>query len=138
MTLPAKAAKLFRMPLLVISVGGLLASLTAHIEALFGHDPRDTFREMWAFQLVLIIVLLPVIAEIFRKKSFAHVLTPSRRMKHLIYLMLAYYAVNFYWFLYLAAEHFDAAMTWRVVTAGWVLLFLIAAAFYDPRPATTS
>lgn len=138
MALPVKAEKLFRVPLLVMSVAGLLASLTAHIEAIFGRDPRHTFRDMWVFQLMLIIVLLPLMVDIFRKKSFAHLLTPSRRMKYLIYLALAYYTVNFYWFLYLAAEHLDPAMTWRVVTAGWVLLFLIAAAFYDPRPATAS
>ncbi|MBV8895996.1 MAG: hypothetical protein JO051_05780 [Acidobacteriaceae bacterium] len=139
MRLRRKAKKLFRTPLLVISVAGLLGSLAAHIEAIFGLDPRHTFREMWVFQLALLVVLVPLIIEIFRKKSFAKILTPSRRMKYLIYTVLAYYAVNFYWFLYWAAEHMNASMTWRVVSAGWLLLFLIAAAFYgDERRAVAS
>jgi hypothetical protein len=138
MALTGKAEKWFRMPLFVISLLGLLASIAAHIEALFGIDPRNTFREMWTFQLALLVVIFPLIVKLFRKKSFAKLLNPSRRMKYLIYLVLAYYALNFYWFLYWAAEHLDSAMTWRVVSAGWVLLFLVATVFYEERPATAS
>lgn len=122
-----------RSTLLVFSVIGIAASFAAHIEAVMGTDPRTTFKHLWTFQLLLLLVFLPVIVRIFQRRSFAHILNPPRWLRCLLYGALAYYAVNFYWFLFWAAEHLDAAMTWRVVSAGWILLFLTAIAFYDPK-----
>lgn len=133
-----KFERWLRSALLVLSVIGIGGSFAAHIESVFGVDPRSTFKEMWTFQLLLLVVLLPLIIRIFRQRSFAHLLRPPRWLKLAIYAMLAYYAINFYWFLFWAAEHLDAAMTWRVVSAGWMMLFLLAIAFYDPRQKTVA
>ena len=131
MMLTNKAVLFVRLPLLVVSVVGLFASAAAHIEALAGTDPRKTFKEMWVFQLLLLLVLVPIIIRIFQTKSFAAVLHPKRLTKFVLYALLGYYAINFYWFLFWAAEHLNASMTWRVISAGWVLLFAVAAAFYN-------
>lgn len=125
-----------RLPFLFASLIGTIASLAAHIEALMGIDPRKTFKEMWVFQLLLLLVLIPIVVRIFEKRSVTHLLDPPRWIKFSLYVLLAYYAFNFYWFLFWAAEHLDAAMTWRVISAGWVLLFTIAVAFYDTRIGT--
>lgn len=122
-----------RLPLLILSFFGILASLAVHIEAVCRIDPQSTFKEIWVFQLLLLVVLLPIIIEIFKKRSFTNIMHPHKWMKFLIYLVLAYYAVNFYWFLFWAAEHLDPTMTWRVVSAGWLLLFCVAAGFYEVK-----
>jgi hypothetical protein len=136
-TLRQRIKKSIRLPLLIASFFGIFSSLAAHIEAICGIDPRSSFRDMWIFQLLLLVVLIPIIIEIFRKRSFMNIMHPHKSMRVLIYIVLAYYAVNFYWFLFWAAEHLDPAMTWRVVSAGWVLLFCIAAGFYDARTQTS-
>ena len=125
-----------RSTLRVLSIIGIVASLAAHIEALLGVDPRDTFKQMWTFQLLLLVVLMPIVFRIFRERSFARVVHPNRWLRIFMWGMLCYYAATFYWFLFWAAEHLDPAKTWRMVSAGWILLFLIAFCFYETKPKT--
>jgi hypothetical protein len=117
-----------------ISMIGIVASLAAHIEALMGVDPRDTFKQIWTFQILLLFLLLPIVFRIFRERSLARVLHPTGWLKFVTWGMLCYYAATFYWFLFWAAEHLDPTKTWRMVSAGWILLFLVATCFYETKP----
>ena len=47
--------------------------------------------------------------------------------------MLAYYGVNFYFFVYWSSDNLSAAVTWRMFSAGWILIFSVAAAYYAVR-----
>ncbi|HEX4168322.1 MAG TPA: hypothetical protein VHZ55_22895 [Bryobacteraceae bacterium] len=117
---------------LAASLFGIAVSLWAHLEALGGRDPDREVKEFWVFQLILFALLLPIVVEMFTRRDQAIFRSP-RWMRNVLYFLLAYYGVNFYVFLYWTVDDLSSAGTWRMFSAGWLLLFGLAAAYYRVR-----
>ena len=110
---------------------GLAIAIWAHLVALSGRDPRVGFRWIWIVQLLLLCLLLPIALAVFRGRTLRELFHPPRWMRLTIFWLLTYYGVHFYLFVFVAAEHLTSVATWRMFTAGWILLFAFAAAFYN-------
>ena len=108
-------------------------SAWAHFETLAGIDPGAKFRGFWLFQLILFALLLPMMVELFFLKNYAQILRSPRWMKFSLYALLVYYGLQFYFFLYWAADHLTSRATWKMFTAGWLLLFSMSAVYYAVR-----
>jgi hypothetical protein len=124
------AALLF---LLALSLCGLAVALWAHIVALRGMDPGSLIHDFWLCQLLLSVLIVPIPVELVRKKSAEIVFRSPPWMRYMVYLLLAYYGANFYFFLYWSSDHLDAAVTWRMFSSGWLLLFGQTASYYAVR-----
>ncbi len=118
---------------LVIALLGLGVSFWAHLEAIAGIDPGRHFSYLWTSQLILFALLIPLVVELFRRNAGLEVLRSPQWMRRTLYALLCYYGLNFYLFLYWSADHLDSCATWRMFSSGWLLLFGIAAVFYQVR-----
>jgi hypothetical protein len=114
-------------------MAGTLLSVWAHLVAIFGWDPHLRVQNSWIVQLVLFGLLVPVIAELFLYRDTDHLLRSPRWMKRALYVLLAYYGLNFYIFLYWSVDHLSSRYTWQMFSSGWLLLFALAAVFYQVR-----
>jgi hypothetical protein len=119
--------------LFAMSVAGLAVSFCAHIDTLFGFDPGSQFRGFWIFQLMLLILFVPMITELFRGGEPANILRSPPWMRVVLYALVVYYGVNFYVFLYWSSSHLSSVVTWRMFSSGWLLLFFLAAVYYRVR-----
>ena len=117
----------------MVSMVGFFISLWAHLEALTGRDPGIKFGAFWQFQLLLFSLLLPLIVELFSTRNPSRILRSPRWMKIVLYLFLAYYGLTFYVFLYWSVNHLNSSATWRMFSAGWLLLFGLTAVYYSVR-----
>lgn len=117
--------------LLAVSLVGFGVAVVVHFATLVGIDPSTHFKRVWAFQIILFCLLIPIMVELFRKKNHMHILRSTAWTKYVLYTALAYYAANFYVFLCWSVEHLDSRLTWRMFSAGWLLLFSISAVYYD-------
>jgi len=118
---------------LILSLLGFSVSLWAHLETLAGIDPAARHRGIWIVQLVLLGLVLPILFEIFHCRNPFEILRSPRWMQVALYTLLAYYGLNFYVFLYWSVDHLTSCATWRMFSAGWLLLFGLAAVYYDLR-----
>jgi hypothetical protein len=112
---------------------GIAISLWAHVVSLLGIDPGAHFRGFWVFQLLLFVLMLPIAIELFRRQPDGGILRSPRWMRRILFALLLYYGINFYVFLYWSSNHLSAAVTWRMFSAGWLLLFTVAAVYYRVR-----
>jgi hypothetical protein len=120
--------------LLAVSVAGMFVSLTLHIGALAGVDWRPQQEgTFWFSQGMLLMVYLPICAEIIRRKDYRGILEPNRWQRRALWSATAYYAVCFYLFLYRAADELKASHTWEMISAGMLLAFSVAAVHYLTR-----
>jgi hypothetical protein len=122
-----------------MSVAGVGAGLWAHAVSLAGVDPQTIFKKLWIFQLVLFVLLLPMAARALKRGVHSDPFGLPRKEWQILTVLLVYYAAHFYFFMIMAAEHLRAALTWQMFSAGWILLFLMAAFYYwarfsEPRP----
>ena len=118
---------------LALSLCGLAVALWAHIVALCGLDPGSLIHDFWLCQLLLSVLIVPIPVELVRKKSPEAVFRSPPWMRYVLYLLLAYYGANFYFFLYWSSDHLDASITWRMFSSGWLLLFALTAVHYAVR-----
>jgi hypothetical protein len=117
----------------LLSLAGLGVSAWAHVLSLAGIDPGSLFRSFWLFQLILFGLLMPIIIELFHPQPAGGVLRSPRWMRMCLFALLGYYGANFYYFLYWSTNHLNAAATWRMFSAGWLLLFATAVVYYRVR-----
>ena len=117
----------------LVSLFGLAVAVLVHLATLFGIDPTVRFKGVWIFQIVLFFLLVPIMIELFRKKNHGSILRSPRWMTYSLYAALGYYALNFYVFLWWSVEHLNSRLTWRMFSAGWLLLFGISAVYYEMR-----
>ena len=115
------------------SLFGLAVSLWAHLETLGGLDPDRQMAQFWLFQLLLLALLLPIAVEMFSRREHQEIFRSPRWMRNVLYALLAYYSLNFYVFLYWSVDNLTSAGTWRMFSAGWILLFALAAVYYRVR-----
>ncbi|MGC2661492.1 MAG: hypothetical protein WA324_26360 [Bryobacteraceae bacterium] len=117
-----------------LSCGGILLSLWAHVLSLFGLDPRTYFHWTWLVQLVLLMLLIPILVHILRRGLDGVRLFPVPHwQKRLLVGLIVYYTLHFYLFIWLASDHLESYMTWRMYSAGWLLLFTVCAMYYFVR-----
>lgn len=117
-----------------VACGGVAIALWAHIVSLFGLDPRLFLHWTWVVQLVLLALLVPILVEILRGGLQGFRLFPIRSwQKRLLMALIVYYTLQFYLFIWLASDHLESYMTWRMYSAGWLLLFVLSAIYYSAR-----
>lgn len=127
--------RFFLRLLLLLSLVGLAVSVWAHVESLLGIDPGSRLRGFWLFQLLLFGLMMPIATELFRKQPDGGILRSPRWMRVTLYVLLFYYGIRFYVFLYWSVDHLSSAVTWRMFSSGWMLLFSVAAVYYEVRYA---
>lgn len=118
-----------------VSLVGAGAAVWAHAVSMVGIDPQSLFHHLWWFQLVLVALLLPVIVRMLRKGVNHNPLGIPKRFQGGLYALLFYYGIQFYVFLMTASDHLSSDYTWRMFSAGWLLLFTLTATFYWARYA---
>ncbi len=121
------------LTLCAASVAGVGAGLWAHAVSLAGIDPQSIFRKLWIFQLVLFFLLLPLVVRVLKRGVKSDPFELPKKEWRILGCLLVYYAVHFYLFMYLAAEHLQASLTWQMFSAGWILLFMLTAFYYWAR-----
>ena len=109
---------------------GFALSLWAHGLTWAGGSPQAFFPDLWVLHLALFFLLVPLILEIVVRKNLSAGLRIAHGARIVLYSLLAYYCLNFYGFLYWSAEHLTSSATWRMMSAGWLLLFAIAGFYY--------
>jgi hypothetical protein len=119
--------------LFILSLAGLAISVWAHVESLLDIDPASQLRGFWLFQLLLFGLMMPIAVELFRKQPDGGILRSPHWMRITLYLLLFYYGIRFYVFLYWSTDHLSSAGTWRMFSSGWMLLFSVAAVYYEVR-----
>jgi hypothetical protein len=119
---------------LACSLLGLALSFWAHVET-WVSDAETELKDFWILHLMLFALLMPVAVEVLSRKSFSVLLRAPRPFRLTVYALLAYYALNFYFFMYWSVDHLTSAATWRMMSSGWLLLFSIAALYYRTRLA---
>ncbi len=119
--------------LFFLSLAGLGISIWAHGETWLGIDPGRRFQHAWIVQLALLGLLLPLAFELFSKRDMVRFLRSPAWMRVVLYSFLVYYGLNFYFFLYWAADHLTSLATWRMFSSGWLLLFGLATVYYEVR-----
>ena len=117
------------------AVSGLVVSVWVHAAALAGIDPGGQIRGLWSMQLLLLVLILPLAADIFRSRTYTHILDVPGWMRAGVFCLLLYYGLNFYVFLYWSNDCLDSRATWRMFSAGWLLLFGVAIVYYWRRIA---
>jgi len=79
-------------------------------------------------------LLIPILLELLRGGLHGLRLFPVRSwQKRLLIALLIYYTIQFYLFIWLASDHLQSYMTWRMYSAGWLLLFTLSAIYYSVR-----
>jgi hypothetical protein len=121
------------LALCAISVAGVGASLWAHAISLAGIDPQTLFKNLWVFQLVLFVVVLPLAVQTVRRGVKEDPLNLPKTEWRVLGGLLVYYAGHFYFFMAMAAEHLQASLTWQMYSAGWILLFMMSVFYYWTR-----
>ena len=116
--------------LYVLCLAGLALSIWAHVESFMGVDPRTKFPLICIVELSLTAILLPLVVALFRRGLREDPLRLSRLSWKLIVVLTAYYAFPFYWFIVRASDNLTSDITWQMFSAGWILLFALAFAFY--------
>jgi hypothetical protein len=117
-----------------LACAGVGIALWAHIVSLFRTDPRLYFHWTWVVQLVLLALLVPILAETLRAGlTGVHVFPAERWQKRVLIVLIVYYTFQFYFFIWLASDHLESYMTWRMYSAGWLLLFTLSAIYYSVR-----
>jgi hypothetical protein len=117
-----------------LSCGGLTVALWAHIVSLLGNDPRLYFHWTWLVQLILLALLVPIMVEIIRTRlAGIHLFPAAHWHKRLLVALIVYYTLQFYLFIWLASDHLESYVTWRMYSAGWLLLFTLCAIYYSVR-----
>jgi hypothetical protein len=119
--------------LLAMSLTGLWVSLWAHVESLAGDDPGFLLRKFWAWQFVLFLLITPLVIEMLATKRVRELMRSPRWMRLAVYGVMLYYGVNFYVFLYWSVNHLDSSATWRMFSAGWLVLFSLTSVYYKVR-----
>jgi hypothetical protein len=114
----------------VLCLAGLALSLWAHVLSFMGIDPRTKFPLIWTVELTLTAILMPLVVALFRRGLREDPLRLSRLSWKLIVILTAYYAFHFYLFVERASEELTSDITWQMFSAGWILLFALAFAFY--------
>jgi hypothetical protein len=89
--------------------------------------------KLWALQILLLVLLAPVAVELFSTRNPAALFRSTRWMRIGVYTLLAYYGLHFYFFLYWSANHLSSQATWRMFSAGWILLFALVSVYYRVR-----
>jgi hypothetical protein len=111
----------------------------AHVVSLLTKDPRDYFGLTWLVQLILLALLLPILVEVLRRGLEGVRLFPAPHwQKRMLLVLIVYYTFHFYIFVWAASDHVESYMTWRMYSAGWLLLFTLCAVYYRVRARTTS
>ncbi len=120
-----------------VSFVGLITAASVHFATLCGVDPGlylgPHLKDFWVFQLILFGAILPILLELLVLKQYRDLLRSPHWMRVMLYILTGYYAISFYVFIILAAIHLDARQTWRMFSAGWILLFWVAVIFYRTR-----
>ena len=117
--------------LYLVCLAGLAVSIWAHVVSFMGIDPRQKYPGIWIVEVALTLILLPLVTAVFRRGIHEDPLRLSRRNWKLIIALTAYYAFHFYLFIARASEEeLTSDMTWHMFSAGWILLFTVAFAFY--------
>jgi hypothetical protein len=116
--------------LLLISLAGFTGAVWTHVESLRGVDPRSVFPDIWALQLLLNLLLIPLIVAFFRRGLGPQIREFPRWSQVLISALAVYYSCHFYFFMNIAADEIRADRTWRMFSAGWMALFAGPAAYY--------
>jgi hypothetical protein len=84
--------------------------------------------------MVLLALLIPIMIEIFRTRlAGIHLFPAAHWHKRLLIALIAYYTLQFYLFVWLASDHLESYITWRMYSAGWLLLFTLCAIYYSVR-----
>src|ERR1700748_3808157 len=81
--------------LLLISLAALAGAVWTHVEALRGVDPRGLFPDIWALQLLLNLLIIPLIIAFFRKGLGPQIRQFPRWCRILISVLAAYYSFHF-------------------------------------------
>lgn len=121
------------LTLCAISVAGVATAVWAHAVSLAGIDPQSVFRNLWVFQLVLFLLLLPLVVRVFQRGLKQDPFGLSRLEWRVLAGLLIYYSLHFYLFVAMAAEHLKAALTWQMFSAAWILMFVMSAFYYWTR-----
>jgi hypothetical protein len=116
--------------LYLICLAGISVSVWAHVLSFMGVDPRLRFPRIWIVEITLTVILLPLVAVVFRRGIHEDPLRLSRLSWKVIFVLLAYYAFHFYWFIARASDELTSEITWQMFSAGWILLFALAFVFY--------
>ena len=116
--------------LYLVCLLGLGLSIWAHVVSFMGVDPRTRFPQIWIVELTLTALLLPLVVALFRRGLREDPLRLSSLNWKLILVLTAYYAFHFYLFIVRASEDLTSDITWQMFSAGWILLFTLAFAFY--------
>jgi len=116
--------------LYILCLVGLGLSIWAHVVSFLGIDPRTRFPLIWIVELTLTAILLPLVVALFRRGLREDPLRLSRLSWKLIVALAAYYTFHFYLFIVRASEELTSEITWQMFSAGWILLFALAFAFY--------
>ena len=116
-----------------MSVAGVGAGVWAHAVSLAGVDPQSLFGKLWIFQLVLFILLLPMGVRALRRGVKTDPFNLPRKEWQILGALLVYYAAHFYFFMFMAAEHLRASLTWQMFSAGWILIFMLSTFYYWAR-----
>jgi hypothetical protein len=105
-------------------------SVWAHVVSFMGIDPRTKFPGIWIVELALTFSLLPLVVAVFRRGVRQDPLRLSAWSWKVVYVLLAYYAFHFYFFIARASVELSSDMTWHMFSAGWILLFALGFVFY--------
>jgi hypothetical protein len=105
---------------------------------MLGTDPQVRFHDLWIVQLVLFFLLLPLAWRVMRRGVKTDPFDISKRRWRVLYGLLVYYAVHFYVFMAVAAQELRGEYTWRMFSAGWLLLFSLTSLYYWTRFRDTS
>ncbi|MGA7409131.1 MAG: hypothetical protein WBW33_01525 [Bryobacteraceae bacterium] len=111
-------------------LAGLAVSIWAHLVSFMGIDPREKFPRIWIVELTLMLILLPLVTAVFRRGIHGDPLRLSRLSWKLVIALTVYYSFHFYLFVARASDELTSDMTWHMFSAGWILLFTVALAFY--------
>jgi hypothetical protein len=92
------------------------------------------FHWTWVVQLILLTLLIPIMIEIMRTRlAGIHLFPAPHWQKRLLVALIVYYTLQFYLFIWLASDHLESYATWRMYSAGWLLLFTLCAIYYSVR-----
>jgi predicted membrane channel-forming protein YqfA (hemolysin III family) len=83
--------------------------------------------------LVLFFLLLPMGVRAVRRGVKTDPFNLPRKEWQILAVLLVYYAAHFYLFMFMAAEHLRASLTWQMFSAGWILMFMLSTFYYWAR-----
>ncbi len=116
--------------LYLVCLAGISVSIWAHVISFMGIDPRTKLPGIWIVELALTFSLLPLVVAVFRRGIRQDPLRLSSWSWRLVYVLLAYYAFHFYFFIARASVELTSDITWHMFSAGWILLFALAFVYY--------